>query len=183
MNLQADSSVDPASGAAAMRPDMSLLLVLEHHASRNPNKPLAVFGDDVVTYQGMLDWSAALAAGFRARGVGQGDVVGLLSYNSIEFLATIFAVNYLGAIAMPVNWRLAAAGAAVHPGTLPGPGTRVRRSTHRSRQRVDQRAERRTRSSVHVGHEHRRLGAILGSRCRTRRPSRECRCRVTTSIG
>ena len=32
----------------------------------------------------------------------------LLSYNSIEFLATIFAANHLGAIAMPINWRLAA---------------------------------------------------------------------------
>ena len=33
----------------------------------------------------------------------------MLSYNSIEFLATIFAANHLGAIAMPINWRLAAA--------------------------------------------------------------------------
>ena len=35
-------------------------------------------------------------------------MVALLSYNSIEFLATIFAANHLGAIAMPINWRLAA---------------------------------------------------------------------------
>ena len=91
-----------------MRPDMSWLGVLEHHASRTPSKPLAVFGDDNVTYQGMRDWATALAAGLQARGVGAGDVVGLLSYNSIEFLATIFATNYLGAIAMPINWRLAA---------------------------------------------------------------------------
>ena len=56
----------------------------------------------------MADWAAALAGGLHARGVGAGDVVGLLSYNSIEFLATIFAANYLGAIAMPINWRLAA---------------------------------------------------------------------------
>ncbi len=32
----------------------------------------------------------------------------LFSYNSPEFLETIFAANYLGAIAMPINWRLAA---------------------------------------------------------------------------
>ena len=57
----------------------------------------------------MADWSARLAGGLRDRGVGSGDVVGLLSYNSTEFLATIFAANYLGAIAMPINWRLAAA--------------------------------------------------------------------------
>ena len=53
--------------------------------------------------------SAALAAGLHQRGVRAGDVVGLLSYNNIEFLTTIFAANYLGAIVMPLNWRLAAA--------------------------------------------------------------------------
>ena len=34
--------------------------------------------------------------------------MGLLSYNCTEFLETIFAANHLGAIAMPINWRLAA---------------------------------------------------------------------------
>jgi acyl-CoA synthetase (AMP-forming)/AMP-acid ligase II len=91
-----------------MHPDLSWLGVLEHHANRAPDKPLAVFGDDTVTYRGMVEWAAVLAAGLRARGVGTGDVVGLLSYNSVEFLATIFAANHLGAIAMPINWRLAA---------------------------------------------------------------------------
>jgi acyl-CoA synthetase (AMP-forming)/AMP-acid ligase II len=92
-----------------MDPDMSWLSVLEHHAARRPDKPIAVFEDKALTYHEMAEWSAALAGGLRARGVGAGDVVGLLSYNSLEFLATIFAANYLGAIAMPVNWRLAAA--------------------------------------------------------------------------
>jgi fatty-acyl-CoA synthase len=92
-----------------MRPDMSWLGVLEHHAGRAPKKPLAVFGDDVITYEGMVHQSAALAAGLHARGIGEGDVVGLLSYNNVEFLTTIFGVNYLGAIVMPLNWRLAAA--------------------------------------------------------------------------
>jgi acyl-CoA synthetase (AMP-forming)/AMP-acid ligase II len=87
---------------------MSWLGVLEHHARRTPSKPLAVFGDEVVTYQGMTEWAAGLAGGLQARGVGVGDVVGLLSYNSLEFLATIFAAHHLGAIAMPINWRLAA---------------------------------------------------------------------------
>ncbi|MET0804363.1 MAG: long-chain fatty acid--CoA ligase [Acidimicrobiales bacterium] len=88
---------------------MSWVGVLEHHATRTPDKPIAVFGDDVVTYRQMADRSAALATGLQARGVGAGDVVGLLSYNSVDFLETIFAANHLGAIAMPINWRLAAA--------------------------------------------------------------------------
>lgn len=78
---------------SSMQPDMSWLSALEHHASRTPGKPLAVFGDDVVTYEGMVDRVAALAAGPHARGVGSVDVAGLLSYNRIEFLETILAAN------------------------------------------------------------------------------------------
>ena len=92
-----------------MNPDLSWVGVLEHHATRTPDKPIAVFGDDVVTYRQMADRSSALATGLKARGVGVGDVVGLLSYNGVDFLETIFAANHLGAIAMPINWRLAAA--------------------------------------------------------------------------
>jgi fatty-acyl-CoA synthase len=101
--------MDRENPASPLCSDLSWLSVLEHHALRTPNKPIAVLGDNVVTYRQMSEWSAALAGGLRARGIGAGDVVGLLSYNSIEFLATIFAANYVGAIAMPVNWRLAAA--------------------------------------------------------------------------
>src|SRR3954454_13628405 len=91
-----------------MRPDMSWCSVLEHHARRTPAKTMAVHGDRAVSYQEMQEWTAALAGGFAARGVGAGDVVALLSYNNLEFLATIFAANHLGAVAMPINWRLAA---------------------------------------------------------------------------
>jgi acyl-CoA synthetase (AMP-forming)/AMP-acid ligase II len=87
---------------------MNWCAVLAHHASRTPDKPICVFGDEVVTYGEMATRSAALAAGLREHGVGAGDVVGLLSYNGNEFLETIFAANHLGAIAMPINWRLAA---------------------------------------------------------------------------
>ncbi|MEY2397049.1 MAG: fatty-acyl-CoA synthase [Actinomycetota bacterium] len=86
---------------------MNWVGVLEHHARRTPHKPVSSFAGETVTYAEMLDWSARLAAGFAARGVQRGDVVALLSYNSNAFLATIFAANYLGAIAMPINWRLA----------------------------------------------------------------------------
>src|SRR5437763_26751 len=91
-----------------MHPDLSWLTVLEYHARRTPTKPIAKFGDELVTYEAMSERAAALAGGLHARGVRAGDVVALLSYNNIEFLTTIFAANYIGAIAMPINWRLAA---------------------------------------------------------------------------
>jgi acyl-CoA synthetase (AMP-forming)/AMP-acid ligase II len=91
-----------------MQPDLNWCAVLAHHATRAPEKPLAIFGDETVTYGEMAARAAALAGGLHERGVGAGDVVALLSYNCPELLEAMFAANHLGAIAMPINWRLAA---------------------------------------------------------------------------
>ena len=56
----------------------------------------------------MADRVAAMAGGLGRTRRRPGDVVALLSYNCPEFLEALFAANYLGAIAMPINWRLAA---------------------------------------------------------------------------
>ena len=88
--------------------DVNWFAVLAHHATRSPDRAVAIFDGSETTFAQMAADSAALAGGLHERGVGFGDVVGLLSYNCPEFLQTIFAANYLGAIAMPVNWRLAA---------------------------------------------------------------------------
>jgi acyl-CoA synthetase (AMP-forming)/AMP-acid ligase II len=82
--------------------------VLAHHATRSPSHPMTVFEGGTTTYAEMHERATALAAGFAAQGVGKGDVVGLLAYNAPEFLEVLFAANRLGAIAMPINWRLAA---------------------------------------------------------------------------
>ena len=97
-------------GAArtAAEHDLSWVSVLEHHAARTPQRPLAVSDERTLTYAEVLDLSLRAAGWLARRGVGRGDVVGLLSYNSVELLVTVFAANALGAIAMPVNWRLAA---------------------------------------------------------------------------
>ncbi|HEY1739520.1 MAG TPA: long-chain fatty acid--CoA ligase [Acidimicrobiia bacterium] len=91
-----------------MQPDISWCAVLQHHARRDPDRPFARMGGTTVSYGEMAARSAALATGLHDRGVGARDVVALLAYNCIEFLETIFAANHLGAIAMPINWRLAA---------------------------------------------------------------------------
>ncbi len=88
--------------------DMNWFGVLAHHATRNPDKAITVFDGETTTYGEMAQRAAALAGGLADRGVRPGDVVALLSYNCPEFLETVFAANYLGAIAMPINWRLAA---------------------------------------------------------------------------
>src|SRR6059058_1623712 len=87
---------------------MNWFSVLAHHAERTPDKAVTVFEGTATTYSEMAARAAALAGGLHNHGVRQGHVVGLLSYNCTEFLETAFAANYLGAIAMPINWRLAA---------------------------------------------------------------------------
>jgi fatty-acyl-CoA synthase len=94
--------------ARTMQTDMNWFAVLAHHAIRSPDKAITVFEDQTTTYGEMARRAAALAGGLSERGVARGDVVALLSYNCPEFLETIFAANFLGAIAMPINWRLAA---------------------------------------------------------------------------
>ncbi len=91
-----------------MPADMNWFAVLEHHASRAPDRAMCSYEGEVVTYTGMLARATSLAAGLHGQGIGVGDVVGLLSYNRSEFLEAMFAANYLGAILMPINWRLAA---------------------------------------------------------------------------
>ncbi|HWA67608.1 MAG TPA: AMP-binding protein, partial [Mycobacteriales bacterium] len=92
-----------------MEPDLSWCAVLEHHAVRSPDRVATVFEGRSTTYAELASRVAALAAGLAERGIAAGDVVALLSYNCDEFLEALFAANYLGAIAMPINWRLAAA--------------------------------------------------------------------------
>src|SRR5690348_4255466 len=87
---------------------MSWCAVLEHHATRAPDRAMTVFEGRTTTYGEMAAQVAATAAGLAERGVGAGDVVALLSYNCPELLEALFAANHLGAVAMPINWRLAA---------------------------------------------------------------------------
>jgi acyl-CoA synthetase (AMP-forming)/AMP-acid ligase II len=93
---------------AESQADINWFGVLRHHATRTPDKAITVFEGETTTYDEMASSAMALAGGLDAHRVGAGDVVGLLSYNCPEFLETVFAANYLGAIAMPINWRLAA---------------------------------------------------------------------------
>src|SRR3954451_11633118 len=97
-----------ARGGAGLVADSNWFAVLAHHAERTPAKAMTVFEGDTITYAEMATRATALAAGLSARGVGRGDVVGLLAYNCPELLEAIFAASHLGAIAMPINWRLAA---------------------------------------------------------------------------
>jgi acyl-CoA synthetase (AMP-forming)/AMP-acid ligase II len=82
--------------------------VLEHHADRFPARPCLVWGARTITYRDLERGAAEAAGGLRRLGIGRGDVVGVLLYNCPELIEVMFALSRIGAIFMPINWRLAA---------------------------------------------------------------------------
>lgn len=92
---------------ASRDPNMNVAGLLEYHAERRPDAIVAVVAGVATTYAELAARVRKLAAGLQARGVGEGDIVGLLSHNSLEFLEVMFATNHIGAVLMPINFRLA----------------------------------------------------------------------------
>jgi acyl-CoA synthetase (AMP-forming)/AMP-acid ligase II len=73
-----------------------------------PLRPALVCGERVWTYQELDSRVERLAAGLAGVGVGPGARLAVLTYNSLEMVETIFAGWRLGAIVVPINFRLVA---------------------------------------------------------------------------
>ena len=81
---------------------------LTGRASRSrPGHPAVVFGDEVLTHAELHDRAARLASVLEAEGVQPGDRVALLLHNRTEFVEALLACHQLGAVAVPINFRLA----------------------------------------------------------------------------
>ncbi len=89
---------------------------LERRADINPDRPALIDGERVVTYRVLRDRVAAVAGGMQARGVRRGDRVAVLSINRAEYIEVLFAAARLGAIVVPLNWRLTPAELAFQVG-------------------------------------------------------------------
>ena len=79
---------------------------LERHAMMQPNATALRFLGNTVTWDLLQHRVSALADGLSRRGVGFGDRVTILMLNRTEFVESVLAVNMLGAIAVPLNFRL-----------------------------------------------------------------------------
>ena len=86
---------------------MSLTDTLIHHAERFPDRAAVVYEDRTLTWQELLAATRVTAGALADAGVRRGDVVAVLLHNSDRFLEVMHAISHLGAIFMPLNWRLA----------------------------------------------------------------------------
>jgi acyl-CoA synthetase (AMP-forming)/AMP-acid ligase II len=90
-----------------MTPDAETVPALLAHRRRVDGERRAIVtAGDSVTYAGLDEASAALAARLVAAGVVKGDRVGLLAPNGVEWATTAFAVLRIGGVLVPLSTLL-----------------------------------------------------------------------------
>lgn len=86
---------------------INLSSFIRFHAERTPDKTALIYQDVRLSYAAFLDRIARTGGALRAKGIGAGDVVAAVMKNSAAFLEIAFAASHIGAVFLPVNFRLA----------------------------------------------------------------------------
>src|ERR1044071_7342382 len=87
---------------------MDLSDLIDRNAAFAPEKDAIRFGGSALTYSAFTQRIAAAARAFKSKlGVTRGDRVAILSTNHPDYLVLLYACARLGALLVPLNWRLA----------------------------------------------------------------------------
>lgn len=87
---------------------INLSAFIAFHARRNPEKTAFTYQGVPVSYRSFTERIERTAGWLKAQGVGEDTVVALLMKNSAAFLELVFATSHLGAVFLPINYRLSA---------------------------------------------------------------------------
>ena len=89
---------------------MDLCSLIERNAAFAPDKAATIFEGDTLSYAAFSARIEQAARALKAEyGVGRGDRVAILSLNRPDYLVLLYACARLGAMLVPLNWRLATA--------------------------------------------------------------------------
>ncbi|WP_245330463.1 AMP-binding protein [Bradyrhizobium sp. AS23.2] len=95
-----------AGNRSEIRAMINLTSFIAFHARRTPERPALKYRGEEISYA-VFDTRIRQAAGWLAtQGIGAGDVVAVLMKNSAAFLELVFAASHLGAVFLPINFRL-----------------------------------------------------------------------------
>src|SRR5256885_11164264 len=87
---------------------MDLADLIDRNAAFTPDKPAIHFGGSTLTYAALAARIATAARALKSQlGIGRGDRVAILSLNHPDYLVLLYACARLGAMLVPLNWRLA----------------------------------------------------------------------------
>ncbi len=92
----------------SVQPPIDLGSWIARRDAASPHLPAITFDGHTLTYGAFSDRIDRLAAELAAGDVGPGDRVAYLGLNHPDFLVTLFAAARIGAIFVPLNWRLTA---------------------------------------------------------------------------
>jgi fatty-acyl-CoA synthase len=89
---------------------MDLSDLIERNAAFTPDKPATVFEGKILSYAALNARIEQTARALKSElGVSRGDRVAILSLNRPDYLVLLYACARLGAMLVPLNWRLAVA--------------------------------------------------------------------------
>ena len=88
--------------------DYTLFDIISRNARLHAQRTAIVFEGKRITHREYLGRVERLAAGLATVGVSAGERIGVVSQNCLEYLDLYGAAARLGAIMLPVNWRLSA---------------------------------------------------------------------------
>src|ERR1700743_679149 len=89
---------------------MNLSDLIARNAAFAPHKPALVFEGETLSYAALHARIGQAARALEAEfGVTKGDRVAILSLNRPDYLVLLYACARLGAMLVPLNWRLAVA--------------------------------------------------------------------------
>src|SRR4051794_8653052 len=98
----------PARRTTSSTMDLSDLIA--RNAAFTPDKPAIIFEGEILDYATLAARIEQAARALKAEyGVGRGDRVAILSLNRPDYLVLLYACARLGAMLVPLNWRLAVA--------------------------------------------------------------------------
>ena len=81
--------------------------VVREHAASRPDAVAIRHGDRALSYSQLDDRSNRLAQALLAAGAGPGSRIAHLDRSAPEVVELLVAVSKIGAVAVPLNWRLA----------------------------------------------------------------------------
>lgn len=87
---------------------INLSSFIAFHARRTPTRCALKYRGEDISYAAFDDRVRRVAGWLALRGIGAGDVVAVLMKNSAAFLELVFAASHIGAVFLPINYRLSA---------------------------------------------------------------------------
>lgn len=87
---------------------INLSASISFHATRTPDRIAVIYQGEEISYGNLNERILRMAALLHEKGIRRGDVVALLLKNSPAFIEIAFGASYLGAVFLPINYRLAA---------------------------------------------------------------------------